>query len=673
MAMPDVNPPPSPVTALDWAIYYARRGWSVVPVRPGEKMPAIPWARLQSTPADEMTIRGWFDAAPTLGIGLVQGRHVGTIVLDFDASSGGMETLASLEAKGLPQSARAFTPGGGVHVVLTHPGVHVPTRKGVLPGMDVRGDGGFVVAAPSVHVNGRRYAWDVDAHPDESPLADVPAWLLPSICGPVSASPDAPAAVTRIAAPGTLGIPTERVVDGRETYMRDTIMAVMRDLRDSLGRLPTDAELIEAAWPQYSARVDFTRPGRGQHEFAAKVRYTLARARQGQISGFAAEQGEEAKAEEPRPTGEAWDEAPAKPKPRTLPLVYFGDVRPSLDASDFVEGVLTDGAMSVVYGPSNCGKTFFVSDLGMHVATGTAWRGRAIEAGGVIYCALEGGHGISNRVAAWRQHHRLEGTEVPFAVIPVTINLLDPKADRQALVDTIAEAAATMGAKVKLTVIDTLSRAMAGGNENAPDDMGALVASADMVRQETGSHVCFIHHSGKDDARGARGHSLLRAATDTEIEISRQDSNAPSVARVTKQREMEIEGEFVFTLDPVTLGTNRRGKPVTSCIVVPSDAPAPVRQPRKASLPAGAQIGLMALSDALGAVGRLRHVSGLPSNTASVGEDEWRRSYYAKCPDDTQDAKKRAFARAVTALQSREVVGLVNGFAWIVADAGRSV
>jgi hypothetical protein len=82
-----------------------------------------------------------------------------------------------------------------------------------------------------------------------------------------------------------------------------------------------------------------------------------------------------------------------------------------------------------------------------------------------------------------------------------------------------------------------------------------------------------VHHSGKDQAKGARGHSSLRAATDTEIEIVLEEETDISVATVTKQRELEIDGQFAFSLKQVPLGQNKRGKEVTSCIVEVVEAP----------------------------------------------------------------------------------------------------
>jgi len=141
-----------------------------------------------------------------------------------------------------------------------------------------------------------------------------------------------------------------------------------------------------------------------------------------------------------------------------------------------------------------------------------------------------------------------------------------------ALIDTIQHAAEQLRRPVKWIVLDTLSRALAGGNENSPEDMGALVRSSDMVRQACGGALSYVHHTGKDQARGARGHSLLRAATDTEVEISRQQGSGVSVVRVTKQRELEIGDDMGFCLEVIDLGTNRRGKPLTSCVAVEAGA-----------------------------------------------------------------------------------------------------
>jgi hypothetical protein len=372
----------------------------------------------------------------------------------------------------------------------------------------------------------------------------------------------------------------ERIADGRESYARDTVLACLIEFIGTTGACPTPDELFDLAWPQYSAKVDFSRPGRGPDELRSKCAYAVQRFEAGRIRG--ARTLDEAAASyqaKRRVEDDSAEERLASP----LPIFWFSEIEPNLNAMDFVESLLGFGQMSVVYGESNCGKTFFMTDLAMHIAWGQPWRGRAIDPGGVVYVALEGGFGIKNRVVAFRKHHRLIGVNLPFAVVPSSINLLDPNADANRLIELIKHAAEQIEKPIRMVVIDTLSRALAGGNENSSEDMGKLVINADRIRQATGAHLCFVHHSGKDQAKGARGHSSLRAAVDTEIEIVRDKEASFSIATVEKQREMEIEGEFGFSLEQVQLGINQRAKLVTSCVVVEHEIP---------TLKAGEQIRL---------------------------------------------------------------------------------
>lgn len=293
---------------------------------------------------------------------------------------------------------------------------------------------------------------------------------------------------------------------------------------------------------------------------------------------------EEAPEQAGDPIGYDSEDEPAVSTTPSLPFFWFGDAEPNLDARDFVEDLLSEGAMSVVYGPSNCGKTFFVLDLALHVAWGREWRGKAIDQGAVVYLSLEGSSGIRNRLSAFRKHHGLDGENIPFVAMPKPVNLLNDDADVNAVIALTRHVAAQTELPVRMVIIDTLSRAMAGGNENSPDDMTALIGNCDRIRHEAGTHVCIVHHSGKDEARGARGHSSLRAATDTEIEIKRDPELTFSSVRIAKQRDLEAGQPFGFTLQSIALGTNRRGRDVTSCVVLEAEQSAVLaRDPDKLS------------------------------------------------------------------------------------------
>lgn len=348
-----------------------------------------------------------------------------------------------------------------------------------------------------------------------------------------------------------------------------------------------------------------------------------------------------------------------------LPLIWFDQIETVLDAKDFVQGVLVEEGSAVVYGESNAGKTFWTTDLALHVAAGKEWNGRRVERGGVIYCVLEGGAGFRNRVAAWRTANSL--TDIPFAAIPVSLNLLDPEADTQKLIDAIRGAQEKIGMQVKLVVVDTLSRAMAGGNENAPDDMGALVRNMDRIRSETGACLLFVHHSGKDQAKGARGHSLLRAAIDTEVEVVASETE-DKAATVVKQRELKKGDVFGFTLKVVELGKNRHGEDVTTCLVIPRDAGqmGHIGTKRKARLSPGAALGVRALGIAMSKKGALLPpVSEYPSNTVAVSSTEWRAEYY-QLKDGSADANKHAFSRAETEMLASNIITARNGLVWFV-------
>ena len=164
---------------------------------------------------------------------------------------------------------------------------------------------------------------------------------------------------------------------------------------------------------------------------------------------------------------EQWDVGNAD---NNIPVTWFEDVNASTDTQDFVEDTLGIGQMSVIYGESNSGKTFFACDMALHVSMGWDWRDKETDQTGVIYCALEGTHGITNRLAAFKDHYadKMQGEIPSFGIITTAINLLDPDADTRRLIDTIIAAKGRSPTPIGLVVIDTLSRAMSGGNENSP-------------------------------------------------------------------------------------------------------------------------------------------------------------------------------------------------------------
>ena len=194
---------------LDAALGYAARGWPVLPLesiadtregrrctcaraRHGEactsagKHPRydrqlLPHGK-RSASADPEVIRRWWGRWPQANIGVCAGRDAGIVILDIDPRSGGFASLEALQAAHgvFPETLTATTGSGGTHYVFQHPGggpLSGGANKFGVPGVDCKGDDGYIVAAPSLHLSGERYRWE---NPD-APIAPLPAWILQTL------------------------------------------------------------------------------------------------------------------------------------------------------------------------------------------------------------------------------------------------------------------------------------------------------------------------------------------------------------------------------------------------------------------------------------------------------------------------------------------------------------
>jgi len=354
------------------------------------------------------------------------------------------------------------------------------------------------------------------------------------------------------------------------------------------------------------------------------------------------------------------------PRQRLIPIPW-SEIHSLPRREPIVAGLLDRAAMSVVYGASNSGKTFFTLDLSASIALDREWRGRKVRHGAVVYIAAEGGLGIEERLTAYRLHHNVQAAGVPLFIIPEPIDLCKSDADVTLLLQRLA--ALPSDPAIELIVIDTLSRALAGGNENAADDMGAFVKHCDRLRAESRAHVLTIHHSGKDEGRGARGHSLLRAAADTEIEVTKSELSGVATAEVVKQRDRLGGDKFSFKLEPLEIGQDEDGATITSCIVVATDKPADM--PKKVNLPKAAVIALKALAEAVDDQGKPSTTGApqIPSGAKVVSQDAWRLQSYRRGISSSEGARAKqvAFKRASEYLIGAGRVGSWDGNVWLAS------
>ncbi|WP_052158762.1 bifunctional DNA primase/polymerase [Halobacillus sp. BBL2006] len=127
-------------------------------------------------------IRTWWGQWPSANIGVVTGGGSGFVALDVDPRHGGNDSLRKLNEKygQFPATIEAITGGGGSHILFKHSG-YIKNRTNILPGLDIRGDGGYIVVSPSLHLSGNKYEWELSSRPLEVQLTEMPDWLLQKI------------------------------------------------------------------------------------------------------------------------------------------------------------------------------------------------------------------------------------------------------------------------------------------------------------------------------------------------------------------------------------------------------------------------------------------------------------------------------------------------------------
>ncbi len=239
-------------------------------------------------------------------------------------------------------------------------------------------------------------------------------------------------------------------------------------------------------------------------------------------------------------------------------LIRGDKAEPALTNDYLVKGWLGRGDLSMLYGPANVGKSFVALDIANHVAKGANWNGYKVHGGPVMYFAAEGGRSLQNRLIALPG-----GASRNLHLAPEAVDLYASDVDVEAIIRVVQD---WCGEKPAMIVFDTLARSMPGGDENSGPDTTRVVRHLDEIRARTGAHVMVVHQTGKDTERGARGHSSLRAAVDTELACRSKGDKGYLVA--TKQRDMETGHETAFELVQYALGFDEDGDEKTMCFVV---------------------------------------------------------------------------------------------------------
>jgi hypothetical protein len=245
-----------------------------------------------------------------------------------------------------------------------------------------------------------------------------------------------------------------------------------------------------------------------------------------------------------------------------------------------VNDFLGAGEMSCIFGPPGSGKSVFAGDLAAHIAAGRFWFGRRVQQGGVLYVAIERSALVKRRLAAFRAHHTVD--EIPLAIASGHIDLRTSDYSANEIIEYAHKLAEIGEVPVGLILIDTVSRALAGGDENSPRDMGSLVGNLAHIQEVTGAHVSVLHHIPADGTQRLRGHGALLGAMDTTIKV--ESFNSYRTATVDKVNDGP-EGERVaFTLQSVELHHDPEANITTTAPVVIEAEAVSESKPQKLTL-----------------------------------------------------------------------------------------
>jgi hypothetical protein len=530
------------------ALALAAQGFKVFPIAPGQKAPPLLNGWPQKATSDAAEVEMFWLAVPNANIGI---HCEGLLVIDVDVKKGGNESLELLRLQeDLPATLCTNTPSGGGHYFYSLPLHHEGVPNGVETlgrGLDIRSTGGYVVAPGSVVAAGT-YAF---ADPTRE-IAPAPDWLVQRLGVGRSAQPRDELARDRIPDAEQVLVERARVwlagqlpaVQGQGGDART--FAVACGLRD-LGVSREQALELLRSWNLLCM------PPWSDQDLAQKVTNAYRYAEN--------EAGSKAAQLEDFPIVECATSAPsapsnAAPRSGTRTINDLADDR-DIGPGYAIKGVLQRASYAEVFGAPGEGKTFIALDMAYAVASGLPWMGRKVHAGPVLYLAYEGQGGLKKRAKALLQKYGAK--PVPLYVESAAFNLRE-LAGRAALGAVLA----TLPEKPVLVVIDTLARALMGGDENSAQDVGSFNTAVAALIANTGACVMIVHHSGKDKSKGARGSSALQGAIDTEIEVD----SGQVIPR--KQRDVELLPPIGFKLRPVLVGVDSDGDELTSCVVEPA-------------------------------------------------------------------------------------------------------
>jgi Bifunctional DNA primase/polymerase, N-terminal/AAA domain len=512
----------------DWASMYRAHGLQVVPAhmpmpKPAQwKRPAIKeWKQFQEELVPEPRFKQWYSQGGLFvrhqNMGILTGRASRNVfVLDLDTykGSGAAEWWRAQcflnNHDEIPHSWRSRTGGGGQHLFFRAPeGWLIPNNATPL-GVDVKGQGGFVVVPPSLHTDGI-YTWEPGYSPDEvGELEEAPQWLLDAIDAvaesygghkPEVRGEDGAPVIITTETPSADHNAFGKRTDGREKEMTSVVYHGLAELGRAGGRPGTSAEeeALLSAFNRYLLSTSTRLPnidnaagleleGRGISLFRAKWD-RLARNKWGTPEFQAAI----ARPNPKQSLVEAF-EVPALPAPSAGKLILTGSefVAGFTPPDYLITGIIQRGYLYSMTARTGHGKTVVTLYLAQAIARGLAVHGRKVKQGSVLYFAGENPDDIRAKylILADNQHFRIADTPVHF--IAGTLDIAQAMADIQA---------GTEALRPTLVVVDTGPAYFKGDDANSNAQQGAFARLLRHLTTLPGLPAVIVNTHPNKDAR----------------------------------------------------------------------------------------------------------------------------------------------------------------------------
>jgi hypothetical protein len=556
MSMPADTPQPD--TPLEHALRLAGCGLRVLPIKAGEKRP--PMASWQHAATDDpKIITNWFTTFyRDCGVGLAMGtqpdgRNLFALDIDeHDPLASGFDTLAVLQNEygGLPETAQSITGAGGAHMIFTSGDMIVTnSAAGALgPGLDIRGQGGQIVVAPTIHPNGAQYLWEDSYAPWEHEIAQAPNWLL-QLLSPIDPPESAPAPqLTRVPTTdsGSNDSPADQLRQNWDWYTELTARGWQPGQRMSAngdthwtrpGKNPREgtSAVLHTGGPFVVFTTDATvapmwRAGKITSNGAAvslsPLAYVAAYDHQGDLSAAsralrtlygtdtptAPLAGLVAPAETPR---EAQDDRDADLWGMLLHWPTFWTVDRT-EAEWLAEPIIAAKRSHAIYAPGGTGKSLLALWLAAAVATGRPIFGHTNPPRDVLYLDYEmTADDLAERLENMGYGPDTDLTHLHYSLLPPLPALDQKYGGEQAL--RLAELC-----QAELVIIDTFGRAV-HGDEDKADTVRAWYRWTGLHLKAAGRAFIRFDHAGKDIERGQRGSSGKNDDVDVVWRLTRSD------------------------------------------------------------------------------------------------------------------------------------------------------